>query len=66
MSEPCRLRRGEGYGVRDDEAPRSRCPCLPRHGRHVPIEVPLTKARGLVPRALSFPAFRNRTDCPRR
>lgn len=29
MSEPCRLRRGEGYDVRDDEASRtrrSRCP----------------------------------------
>ena len=26
MSETCRLRRGEGYGVRDDEAPRTRCP----------------------------------------
>lgn len=29
MSEPCRLRRGEGYAVRDDEASRtccSRCP----------------------------------------
>ena len=37
MSEPCRLRRGEGYGVRDDEAPRSRCSRRSRHGRHVLI-----------------------------
>ena len=29
MSEPCRLRRGEGYGVRDDEASRSRSPAAP-------------------------------------
>jgi hypothetical protein len=35
MSETCRLRRGEGYGVRDDEAPRTRCPRCSRHGRHV-------------------------------
>ena len=33
MSEPCRLRRGEGYGVRDDEAPRSCCSRRSRHGR---------------------------------
>ena len=35
VSEPRRLRRGEGYGARDDEAPRTGCPRQPRHGRHV-------------------------------
>ncbi len=35
MSEPRRLRRGEGYGARDDEAPRTDCPREPRYGRHV-------------------------------
>ena len=54
MSEPCRLRQDEGYGVRDDEAPRSRCSRCSRHGRYVLIEVPLTKAHGLVPWAFSF------------
>ena len=34
-SEPCRLRRGERCGARDDAAPRSRCPRRRRHGRHV-------------------------------
>ena len=29
MSEPCRLRQGEGYGVRDDEASRTRCSRCP-------------------------------------
>ena len=35
VSEPRRLRRGEGYGARDDEAPRTDCPREPRYGRHV-------------------------------
>ena len=34
-SEPCRLRRGERCGARDDAAPRTRCPRQRRHGRHV-------------------------------
>ena len=29
MSKPCRLRRGEGYDVRDDEASRTCCSCCP-------------------------------------
>ena len=47
MSEPCRLRRGEGYDVRDDEASRSRCSRCSRHGRHVLIEAQLTKPTAL-------------------
>lgn len=40
MSEPRRLRRGEGYGIRDDEASRSRCS---RRSPQVPTETPLAK-----------------------
>ena len=64
MSEPCRLRRGEGYAVRDDEAPRPHCSCRSRHGRYVRIEAPLTKARGPVPRAFFFPFKRIETKLP--
>ena len=52
MRELCRLRRSEGYGVRDDEASHARGSRCTRHGRHV-LRIDLLRppafSRGLFP-----------------